>query len=655
MKHTTQDTTAIVTGGEMGKRIRAFAWEKTSLGPICDWPQSLKTAVNILLQSPVPLVMLWGKDGIMIYNDAYSIFAGKRHPYLLGSKVVEGWPEVADFNRNVMKHGLAGKTLSYKDQQLTLYRNNIPEEVWMDLNYSPIMDESGKPAGVLAIVVETTQRVLAEHNQQATEDELEFERDRLQNIFLQAPAAIAVVEGADHTFVMANPLYQKLSGRTEKQLLGKPGRKALPELVPQGIWDEFDKAYKTGKAFIGKDFIAQIDKHNNGKLETGYFDFVAQPLKRYGQHNRSILIHAVEVTEQVTARKSLREVNQQLETIIRSSPLAIYVLDATGRVTLWNNVAEELFGWREEEIIGKQLPIVPEEKIEEHKLLIARLQQGKSFTRDLTRKRKDGSLLDLIISANPIVDEQGKTITIIAIAADITERKRLERQKDEFLGIASHELKTPVTSIKAYGQVLQRIFAKEGNNRAVSQLEKMDAQIDKLTLLISDLLDVTKIQSGKLMMQEEEFDINELITTIVDELQLTTTRHTLEKKLARTKMIYADRERIGQVLTNLITNAIKYSPHTDRIYISSKIEKDTVTVCVQDFGVGIPVDKKEKVFEQFFRVSGEKQQTSPGLGLGLYISSEIIKRQEGKIWVESVEGKGSTFCFCLPLKRRKRS
>lgn len=132
----------------MGQLIREFNWTKTSLGPIETWPQSLRTAVDIVLQSPLPLVMLWGTDGVMIYNDAYSVFAGARHPFLLGSKVVEGWPEVADFNRNVMKHGLKGKTLSYKDQQLTLFRNNVPEEVWMDLNYSPLLDESGKPAGV---------------------------------------------------------------------------------------------------------------------------------------------------------------------------------------------------------------------------------------------------------------------------------------------------------------------------------------------------------------------------------------------------------------------------------------------------------------------------------------------------------------------------
>jgi len=148
-------------GGELGAIVRAYDWATTPLGPITGWSQSLRSAVSTVLLSPVPIVLLWGPDGIMIYNDAYSAFAGGRHPQLLGSKVREGWPEVADFNDNVMRVGLAGGTLSYKDQELTLHRYGRPEQVWMNLDYSPVLDESGQPAGVIAVVVETTERVLA--------------------------------------------------------------------------------------------------------------------------------------------------------------------------------------------------------------------------------------------------------------------------------------------------------------------------------------------------------------------------------------------------------------------------------------------------------------------------------------------------------------
>ena len=158
--------------GEMARRVRDFDWSSTPLGPIAHWPQSLKTAAGVVLLSPVPIVMLWGDDGIMIYNDAYSAFAGRRHPKLLGSKVREGWPEVADFNDNVMRVGLAGGTLAYRDQQLTLNRSGAPEQVWMNLDYSPILDESGSPAGVMAIVVETTERVRAEAALRRSEEQL---------------------------------------------------------------------------------------------------------------------------------------------------------------------------------------------------------------------------------------------------------------------------------------------------------------------------------------------------------------------------------------------------------------------------------------------------------------------------------------------------
>ena len=149
-------------GGECGRLIATRDWAVTPLGPIAGWSQSLRTATAILLRSPVPIVMLWGDEGVMLYNDAYSIFAGGRHPDLLGSEVRKGWPEVADFNDNVMKVGLAGGTLHYHDQELTLHRHGRPEQVWMDLDYSPVLDETGTPRGVICILAETTERVAME-------------------------------------------------------------------------------------------------------------------------------------------------------------------------------------------------------------------------------------------------------------------------------------------------------------------------------------------------------------------------------------------------------------------------------------------------------------------------------------------------------------
>jgi PAS domain S-box-containing protein len=166
--------------GEMAQRICAFDWSTTDLGPIGTWSKSLRAAVQMVLASPVPLVMLWGKPGFMLYNDAYSVFAGGRHPYLLGSPVELGWPEIASFNRNVVDTCLAGGTLSYRDKELVLLRNGNPEDVWMDLYYSPVVEDDGVPAGVISVVVETTARIISERLRASAEADLRKVNERLQ-------------------------------------------------------------------------------------------------------------------------------------------------------------------------------------------------------------------------------------------------------------------------------------------------------------------------------------------------------------------------------------------------------------------------------------------------------------------------------------------
>jgi PAS domain S-box-containing protein len=166
--------------GEMAGRIRAFDWSLTELGPLDSWSRSLGSAVRLMLASPLPMVMLWGQSGYMIYNDAYSKFAGGRHPYLLGSAVELGWPEVAEFNRHVVDTCLAGGTLSYRNKELVLLRDGVPEEVWMDLYYSPVADDDGCPAGVMSMVVETTERVISEQRRQVAEDAYRADNERVR-------------------------------------------------------------------------------------------------------------------------------------------------------------------------------------------------------------------------------------------------------------------------------------------------------------------------------------------------------------------------------------------------------------------------------------------------------------------------------------------
>ena len=241
-------------------------------------------------------------------------------------------------------------------------------------------------------------------------------------------------------------------------------------------------------------------------------------------------------------------------------------------------------------------------------------------------------------------------ITSMILAAVVAERRELERQKDEFIVMANHELKTPVTSLKGFAQILQRRFAKAGDEESARLLLKMDAQLNKLTSLIEDLLDVTRIEAGKLQFHKTSFPFDELVDEIIEEVQHVTEKHTILREGLAQKMVYADKDRIGQVITNFLSNAIKYSADSHEITVNTSATNHHVTLSVQDFGLGIAKEQQPYVFERFYRVAGAIERTYPGLGIGLYISREIIKRQDGNIWVTSEKGKGSTFGFTLPVE-----
>ena len=360
------------------------------------------------------------------------------------------------------------------------------------------------------------------------------------------------------------------------------------------------------------------------------------------------------ITDRKIAEEKLKENEARLNLALEAGEIGVWDWDVVSNKIRWTDKVYQIHEVEtnnfDGELVSYITRVYPEDKYRVEQAIQSALENKAPYNIEFRIITATGKIKWVFTSAKVLFDN-GKPVRMLGATVDITKRKELERQKDDFLAIASHELKTPVTSLKAYGQVLQIQFEQKGDTNSVAALKKMDTQINKLTSLISDLLDVTKIQSGKLNMHVEAYDLNELVNEITDEVQLTTQRHLLIKELDKSKKVYGDKERIGQVLTNLITNAIKYSPHSDKIIIKTEVNDQFITLCVQDFGVGIAKDKQDKVFEQFFRVNNEKENTFPGLGLGLYVSSEIIKRQNGKIWIESVEGKGSTLCFKIPVNQ----
>lgn len=221
--------------------------------------------------------------------------------------------------------------------------------------------------------------------------------------------------------------------------------------------------------------------------------------------------------------------------------------------------------------------------------------------------------------------------------------------RDDFIAAASHELRTPVTSLKVYTEVLLRQAEQRGDHQALRALRAMHHQIDRLNGLIVDLLDVTRIESGTLELRQEEFDFRQLVDDVVDMMQATT-QHRIEVAGPSHVMVTGDHERLGQVLTNLISNAVKYSPQSDRVIVRLISDAEAVIFEVEDFGIGIAPEHLPHLFDRFYRVSSSREKTFPGLGMGLYIVQEIVRRHGGSLDVQSVSGRGSCFRVHLPVQ-----
>jgi len=255
-----------------------------------------------------------------------------------------------------------------------------------------------------------------------------------------------------------------------------------------------------------------------------------------------------------------------------------------------------------------------------------------------------------LVRAIPIKDADGHIIKWFGTCTDIDDQKKQNQKKDDFISMASHELKTPLTSIKAYVQLLERTIKEDTIENAKVYLKKTNSYIDRLNALIADLLDVSRIQAGKLNFNMVEFSFGELVKESVESIQNTITTHTIEIISNESCMITGDKQRLEQVLNNFLTNAIKYSPGGKKVIVEVKKNRGKISIGMTDFGIGIPEEKINKVFDRFYRVETSSHKF-PGLGIGLYISSEIIKRHSGKVWVESEEGKGSTFYFSIPINQ----
>ena len=349
---------------------------------------------------------------------------------------------------------------------------------------------------------------------------------------------------------------------------------------------------------------------------------------------------------------------KRLQTIIAQLPVGVMITDQEGRVVQTNKQLDRILGMTMSDglVAGKDIimPTIYKDKriTPSQSPLALTLSTGKPITdKEYFIKRPDGKHTHINVSASAIHNKRGKIIAAASIVSDITQQKELEARKDDFVNMASHELKTPVTSLKLYIDILAQWMQKYDDEKAKKTVKSIKNQTEKLQELISDLLDVSRLQTGKLNFNKEEFKLNELLRETVDDLQDTVKNKKINLEGKKVITVYGDKFRIYQVFTNLITNAAKYSPDRTDINVSIKSDAKKATVCVQDFGMGIAKQDQKKIFERLYQVTDPKEKTFSGLGMGLYISKEIIKRHRGSIWVESEKGKGSSFYFSLPLRK----
>ena len=359
----------------------------------------------------------------------------------------------------------------------------------------------------------------------------------------------------------------------------------------------------------------------------------------------------------------LKSTKNQLEVIFKSVADGISVQDKTGKLYYANDGAAKIIGYPDadallqapmKELLGR-FEILDEfgKPFDLNNLPGRRALTGEEQSSEVIicyKIKATGELRWSLVKAAPIYDENGKIRFAVNVFHDITEQRQIERRKDEFIGIASHELKTPLTSLKAFSQLLERHLEKKGDDTSRLYISKMEEQVGRMASLIGDLLDISRIHAGKLDLRKEVFDINDVVERTVGDMQQTTTQK-IKVKRTSALIVEADRHRVEQVIVNLLTNAFKYSGNAE--YIEVRLSKKDGYACVEveDYGIGVPKKQQEKIFERFYRAQDDKRENVPGgLGLGLYITRQIIERHRGTITVKSTLGKGSTFSFTIPLK-----
>lgn len=669
------DPSAFLTGkGEMAALVRNYDWSATALGPIDTWPQSLKTAVGIILLSPVPIVMLWSTDGYMIYNDAFAQFAGGRHPGILGRKVLEGWPEVADFNVNVLAVGLAGGTLAYRDQEQTLFRNGVAEQVWLDLDYSPVPDDAGRPAGVMAIVVETTDRVKSGAALRQSEEQFRVFAQAMPNQVWAATADGYLYWFNDQTYDYSGASPGALDGTTtwasvvHSQDLPAAAQKWAAALSGGHVYEAEFRIRRHDGAY--RWFLARaepvLDAHGAVSRWVGTNTDIHDL-----RETETALRRANEtLEEQVAARTAeLQAKEARMRAIFETSFGFQGLLDPDGRLLDANGQLLAAMDCALDDIAGISFWDTPwfagtpgmDVAMRE---AVAAVAAGGVVRQDLLVHLPVGGWRWFDFVLRPIFAGNGEVIAIVPEAVETTERRKAEEalrqsQKLEAMGQltggVAHDFNNLLTPIIGTLDLLHR--REIGGERERKLIEGGLQSAERARTLVQRLLAFARRQP----LQPQPVDVAALIRSM-ESLIVSTSgpRITVDLDIAPDlPAAIAEINQLEMALLNLAVNARDAMPEGGTLTIGAEavgvmpqtrpdlMPGDYVRITVSDTGIGMDAPTLAKAIEPFFSTKG----IGKGTGLGLSMVHGLASQLGGALHIASRPGLGTTIELMLPASR----
>ena len=480
---------------------------------------------------------------------------------------------------------------------------------------------------------------------------LQKSETRFRSLVQQAPVAIFILNGRELVIETINDKMLEMLGKSS-DIIGKTYREAVPELQGQSFFQLLDNVFTSGETYVGNEIMATI--RHDGQSKEGYYNFIYQPIKDDRDCTTSIICSAVEVTEQVNARKKVERAEESLRMAIDAAELGSYYINAADRIFVASPRLKEFFGFGPDEEVPYEAAINqihPDYRQKAADLVEAAFTHGIRFDMEYpVIGYHDGKIRWVRGIGTVQRDSQNKNSYFTGVLHEITEKKQDEIRKDDFIGMASHELKTPLTSLTMLIQLLDRQLKDSADELTLTLVERANVSIRKMSTLIDGFLNVSLLASGKIVINPKEFDLEDLIRERIDEMLLIKSTHIINYAPGPPVLVYGDRDKLGSVLSNLLNNAVKYSPSNSTIDVMCIVYNDLVTVRVKDSGSGINPLDLEKIFDRYYRVESTDTKNISGFGIGLYLCAEIIKRHGGKIWAESQIGLGTAFYFSLALK-----